>query len=63
MQNILKSRWAVAGTLVALLGGCVVAAPPPRAPHHPAYLHALSDLRAARWLIEHRSRQLGANGR
>jgi hypothetical protein len=22
--------------------------------HHPAYLHALSDLRAARWLIEHR---------
>jgi hypothetical protein len=24
------------------------------APAHPAYLHALSDLRAARWLIEHR---------
>jgi hypothetical protein len=25
------------------------------APHsHPAYLHALSDLRAARWMIEHR---------
>jgi hypothetical protein len=23
-------------------------------PAHPAYLHALSDLRAARWLIEHR---------
>jgi len=21
--------------------------------HHPAYLHALSDLRAARWLIDH----------
>jgi hypothetical protein len=21
--------------------------------HHPAYLHALSDLRTARWLIEH----------
>ena len=37
--------------LVAALGGCVVAAPHPR---HPAYLHALSDLRAARWLIEHR---------
>lgn len=45
----------------ALLAGCV-AAPPPRvvvvAPpppaKHPAYLHALSDLRAARWLIEHR---------
>lgn len=25
-----------------------------RAAEHPAYLHALSDLRAARWLIEHR---------
>jgi hypothetical protein len=44
----------------ALLAGCI-AAPPPRtvvAPpppaKHPAYLHALSDLRAARWLIEHR---------
>jgi tetratricopeptide (TPR) repeat protein len=23
-------------------------------PKHPAYLHALSDLRAARWMIEHR---------
>jgi hypothetical protein len=47
------------------LAGCVAAQPapppppPPRAvapppPQHPAYLHALSDLRAARWLIEHR---------
>ena len=38
------------------LTGCVVAPPPP-APvqaRHPAYLHALSDLRAARWLIQHR---------
>ncbi len=25
-----------------------------RAADHPAYLHALSDLRAARWLIDHR---------
>jgi hypothetical protein len=48
----------------AALGGCVAAPPPPPPPprvvvaqapqHHPAYLHALSDLRAARWLIEHR---------
>jgi hypothetical protein len=40
----------------ALLAGCVAAPPPPPPPpaHHPAYLHALSDLRAARWLIEHR---------
>ena len=40
---------------VLLLAGCVtrtvVVAPPP---HHPAYMHALSDLRAARWLINHR---------
>jgi hypothetical protein len=43
----------VAGVGMALLAGCVVAqAPPPAA--HPAYLHALSDLRAARWMIEHR---------
>src|SRR5579859_275267 len=48
-----KVRWFVAACLVANLAACVVAAPP-RPPHHPAYLHALSDLRAARWLIEHR---------
>jgi hypothetical protein len=35
---------------IAILAGCV-ASPPPQ--HHPAYLHSLSDLRAARWLIEH----------
>lgn len=35
--------------------GCAVAPPPAPPPaHHPAYLHALSDLRAARWCIEHR---------
>jgi hypothetical protein len=42
----------------ATLAGCVVAPPPRPAPaaqaRHPAYLHALSDLRAARWLIQHR---------
>ena len=44
----------------ASMAACVVA-PPPRpivvaqaGPAHPAYLHALSDLRSARWLIEHR---------
>ena len=42
----------------ALLSACV--APSPRvvvvqpAAQHPAYLHALSDLRSARYLIEHR---------
>lgn len=45
---------------VTALAGCVAAQPPPppppvvAGPQHPAYLHALSDLRAARWLIEHR---------
>ena len=37
--------------LFALLAGCVAAPPPPA--HHPAYLHALSDLRGARSLIQH----------
>jgi hypothetical protein len=32
--------------------GCAVAADLPG--HHPAYLHALTDLRAARWNLEHR---------
>lgn len=42
----------------ATLSACVAPSPrvvvvqPPA--QHPAYLHALSDLRAARWLIEHR---------
>jgi hypothetical protein len=40
-------------TTCIVLSACVVTAPPPPA-NHPAYLHALSDLRAARWLIEHR---------
>jgi hypothetical protein len=38
------------------VAGCVVAPPPPPpAPHHPAYLHALTDLRDARWNLEHRA--------
>lgn len=41
------------GVIAAVLGACA-APPPPPPPHHPAYLLALSDLRAARWLIEHR---------
>jgi hypothetical protein len=51
----------------ATLAGCVVAPPPPPpAPaaqaRHPAYLHALSDLRAARWLIQHRPGDWVQNG-
>jgi hypothetical protein len=52
MQQAAKLKvvaFIVAGA--AVLAGCVAAPPPER---HPAYLHALSDLRAARWLIEHR---------
>jgi hypothetical protein len=52
MQLATTSRRVIVISAFALLAGCVVAAPPPA--RHPAYLHALSDLRAARWLIEHR---------
>ena len=46
----------VAATFVLAVTGCVVTPPPPPpAPHHPAYLHALSDLRDARWNLEHRA--------
>lgn len=37
--------------LVLLLAACATQPPPSR---HPAYLHALSDLRSARWMLEHR---------
>jgi hypothetical protein len=54
MLHAFKSKLALSGIVItAVLAGCVAAAPPPRA-HHPAYLHALSDLRTARWLIDHR---------
>jgi hypothetical protein len=51
MKNTI--RLLALGLIVALLGACASPPPPPPA-HHPAYLRALSDLRAARWLIEHR---------
>jgi hypothetical protein len=35
--------------LVLVFSGCI--SPPSR---HPAYLHALTDLRTARWMLEHR---------
>jgi hypothetical protein len=37
--------------LVLLFAGCVSQTPPPK---HPAYLHALSDLRTARWMLANR---------
>jgi hypothetical protein len=60
---MLQVRHLVVGSLIAaglgLVSACVVAPPPrvivaPAPGQHPAYLHSLSDLRAARWLIEHR---------
>jgi len=49
----------VATPLILAASGRVVTPPPPPprpAPmaHHPAYLHALTDLRDARWNLEHR---------
>ena len=45
----------IAAPLLLAATGCVVVQPPPPAPsHHPAYLHALTDLRDARWNLEHR---------
>jgi hypothetical protein len=41
------------GLVVVLLASCASSRPAPRA-QHPHYLRALSDLRAARWMIEHR---------
>jgi hypothetical protein len=54
MTISLKSKIILAGVAsLALLGGCAAPSHPPE--HHPAYLHALSDLRASRWMIEHRT--------
>jgi hypothetical protein len=53
--TVQASRWAFGSFLLAtfvFVTGCV--SPAPRHAAHPAYLHSLSDLRAARWLIEHR---------
>jgi hypothetical protein len=61
MNHVLKSVVACSCLVSSAVMTACVAAPPPRTvvvaqagPTHPAYLHALSDLRAARWLIEHR---------
>ncbi len=53
MRKILLTVFvAVAAALSGATTGC--AAPPPPPPHHPAYLQALSELRVARWMLEHR---------
>jgi hypothetical protein len=48
-----KSQLVIHGHLLLLVlfcAGCVVAQPS----RHPAYLHALTDLRTARWMLDHR---------
>ncbi len=55
-QGIAESERARAPGFVAVPSGPVIAPPVvvPPAQAHPAYLHALSDLRLARWLLERR---------
>lgn len=45
------ARLAVSGTLLVTAGSAAWADLPG---HHPAYLHALSNLRDATWMLEHR---------
>ncbi len=52
MKSI-NSKWLGASGLVVVLA-LPFAANADLPGKHPAYLHALSDLRAARWMIEHR---------
>ncbi len=48
-----QTRWQMlSALLLAMLLPMAASADLPG--KHPAYLHALSDLRAARWLLEHR---------
>ncbi|HXP64252.1 MAG TPA: hypothetical protein VN815_02145 [Steroidobacteraceae bacterium] len=56
-----KNKLAVQGalcSLVLLFAGCVSAPPPNK---HPAYLHAISDLRTARWMLANRPGSAAVN--
>jgi len=49
----MKTKLAATATLsLAIFGLAACAGPPP--PVHPPYLHAISDLRDARWDLQHR---------
>jgi hypothetical protein len=50
----------LAGVALALLLPLAANADSPG--KHPAYLHALSDLRAARWMLEHRAGDAAVSG-
>jgi hypothetical protein len=49
----MKLRYAVLSVVLAASSLASFSAFAERHEDHPAYLHALSDLRAARWLLEH----------
>lgn len=51
---ISKSKFVLHGHLFLLALLCAACASQPQPSKHPAYLHALSDLRTARWMLEHR---------
>ena len=55
----LKSRLLLSGLLLVAVPFAANADMPGK---HPYYLHALSDLRAARWLIEHRPGDAAVSG-
>ncbi|HVW69247.1 MAG TPA: hypothetical protein VHB68_09745 [Steroidobacteraceae bacterium] len=55
----LKSRLLLSGLLLVALPFAANADLPGK---HPYYLHALSDLRAARWLVEHRPGDAAVSG-
>ena len=50
----MRIRPVLSGLLLLLCVGLPLAANADMPGKHPYYLHALSDLRSARWLIEHR---------
>ena len=55
----LKSRLLLSGLLLVAVPFAANADMPGK---HPYYLHALSDLRAARWLLEHRPGDAAVSG-
>jgi hypothetical protein len=54
---------AMSGLLLALLVALPFAANADLPGKHPAYLHALTDLRTARWMLEHRPGDPAVSGR
>src|SRR5438105_1852154 len=56
----LKSRLLLSGLLLVAVPFAANADMPGK---HPAYLHALSDLRAARWMLEHRPGDAAVSGK